>query len=142
VVSETARKEVNVEYNTPMSIRGRASLRTLLRKALADLGLTYVVKDQTIQVTTPARAREMMTTRSYYLGDVAGVVDMRWGPVVSQAIMTQNIINLVNTITSSIDPQSWEVNGGAGRIFYNPVTMMLTVRQSAEVHYMLGNGIR
>jgi hypothetical protein len=136
LATETNLKEAGVEYTTPVTIRGRATLRTLLRKALGDLNLTYIVKEQTVQVMTPARAREFMTTRSYYLGDLG------FGPAGNQLLMTQTLVTIVNTIQSSIDPQSWEVNGGAGRIFFNPATMTLVVRQSAEVHYMLGNGIR
>ena len=129
-------EEAGVQYTTPVTVRGRATLRTLLRKALGDLNLTYIVKDQTLQIMTPARAREQMTTRSYYLGDLG------FGPAGNTVLMTQTLINIVNMIQSTIDPQSWEVNGGAGRIYFDPGTMTLVVRQSAEVHYMLGNGIR
>jgi hypothetical protein len=142
VVSKLAMDEANIDYTTPLRVRGRAATRTLLRKALSDVGLTFVVKDNTLQVTTPARARALLTTRSYYLGDLAGVVDLRWGLAASQAIMAQNLISLVNTVVTTIDPESWQANGGAGTIFFNPATMTLIVRQSAEVHYSLGNGIR
>ena len=142
LVSKQAMEEASVQYDTKLKIRGKAATRTLLRKVLADLGLTYVVKDATVQVTTVARAKEMMTTRSYYLGDLAPVVDIRWGPVISQALMAQNMVNLVNMITQSIEPGSWQVNGGAGTIAFQPATMTIIVRQSAEVHYLLGNGIR
>jgi hypothetical protein len=141
-VSKLAMDEANVDYKTPVSVRGRAATRTILRKVLSDLGLAYVVKDNTLQVTTIARAREMLTTRSYYLGDLAGAVDLRWGPFVSQGLMAQNLITLVNTITQSIEPQSWQVNGGPGTLYFNPATLTLIVRQTADVHYLLGNGIR
>jgi hypothetical protein len=141
-VSKTAMEEATVDYKTPVSIRGRAATRTLLRKVLADLNLAYVVKDNTLQVTTTARAKDMMTTRSYYLGDLAGIVDARWGPFANQAVMANNLLNIVNLIQQTVDPQSWSVNGGPGTIYFHPTTMTLIVRQSADVHYMLGNGIR
>jgi hypothetical protein len=141
-VSKTAMEEASVAYTTPVSVRGKGASRTILRKVLSDLGLAYVVKDNTIQVTTIARAKEMLTTRSYYLGDLAGAVDLRWGPVVSQMIMAQNLAALVNTIYQSIEPMSWQVNGGPGTLYFNPATMTLIVRQTADVHYLLGNGIR
>src|SRR5262249_10744736 len=43
---------------------------TLLRKILSDLGMTYVIKEETIQATSAQRAREMMTVRRYYVGDL------------------------------------------------------------------------
>src|SRR5262249_8679414 len=122
-VSKQAMSDAGVEYDTRIKVRGRAATRTLLRKVLADLGLTYVVKDATVQVTTVARAKEMLTTRSYYLGDLAAVVDLRWGPFASQALMAQNMINLVNLITQSVEPSSWQINGGAGTLYFHPATM-------------------
>lgn len=114
----------------------------MLRKVLADLGLTFVVKDNAVQITTVARAKELMTTRTYYLGDLAGIVDIRWGPFVNQQIMANNLVSLVDMVRSSVDPLSWDVRGGAGTIAFHPSTMTLIVRQSADVHYLLGNSIR
>jgi hypothetical protein len=142
LVSKIALEEANVEYTTPVRVRGKAASRTILRKVLSDLGLAYVVKDNTLQITTVARAREMMTTRTYYLGDLAGVVDYRWGAYATQAQMAQNLIGVVNLITQSIEPQSWQVNGGPGTLYFNPATMTLIVRQTADIHYLLGNSIR
>jgi hypothetical protein len=142
LVSKLAMDEANVDYTTPIRVRGKATGRTLLRKVLADLGLAYVIKDNTLQVTTVARAREMLTTRSYYLGDLAGVVDYRWGAYTTQAQMAQNLIGVVNLITQSIEPQSWQVNGGPGTLYFNPATMTLIVRQTADIHYMLGSSLR
>jgi hypothetical protein len=117
------------------------SLRTALRKFLGDNGLTYVIKDEAIYVTTPRRAREMMETRAYYMGDlVAGVGPfgngVRWGPQVAQAQMMENANQIMQLVRSSIDPDSWAPNG-AGSIAFDPITMSLVVRQSAEVHAML-----
>ena len=58
----------------------RATLRTVLRRILGDVNLAYIVKDEAIQVVTPARARETLSTRTYYVGDLAGTTDIRLGP--------------------------------------------------------------
>ena len=41
-------------------------------------------------------------------------------------------------IVGTVKPDSWWVNGGPGRIVFNPANMTLIVTQTAEVHYMMG----
>jgi len=134
-----ALREANVTYegsvvNYP---RRKAALRYTLKKVLGDLGLTYVVKDESILITTPARAREMMTTRTYYVGDLIAV-DPRQGPLA----MTQQVNQLLVLIQQTIDPESWEYRGGPGSIYFDPASMTFVVKQSAEVHYRMGIGLR
>ena len=45
---------------------------------------------------------------------------------------------LIDLITNTIEPDSWEVNGGRGRImFYAPLNV-LVIRQTGEVHHQIG----
>jgi hypothetical protein len=39
----------------------------------------------------------------------------------------------------TIEPNSWEARGaqGGGTIAYDPITMSLIIKQTAEVHYQL-----
>ena len=46
------------------------TLRSVLKKVLGDFGLTYVVREQTIHITTAQKAKDMLIVRTYYLGDV------------------------------------------------------------------------
>jgi hypothetical protein len=41
-------------------------------------------------------------------------------------------------IQTSVDPQSWQANGGNGSIVFNAPSMSLIIKQSAEVHALLG----
>src|SRR6185437_15217766 len=135
-------EEANVTYDTPITLRFNkpVSARTALKRVLADVGLTYVIRRETIEVTTLARAREMMTVRTYYIGDLMGVASPMLPAVVNQFQMIQAIGAILNQI-QSIDPDSWEGRGGSGAITFDPVRMVLIVKQSAEIHYML-NGMR
>jgi hypothetical protein len=110
---------------------------------LADLGLTYIVKDELIFVTTPTKAKDYMTTRTYYVGDLVPQYDMRFGPSLGQLQAMQTITQLVNMIQNNIDKESWEANGkeGGGTIVFSPATMSLIVKQSAEVHYKVMAGL-
>jgi len=138
-VDRNALMEVGASYESRISLKLKATTRTILKRALGDLGLSYTIKSGTIHVTSIARAREEVTTRTYYVGDVAGVPDFRLPPFLNQLIMLENLQRLIVMITQTIEPQSWQVNNpeARGRITFNPITMQLVITQSAEVHYAL-----
>jgi hypothetical protein len=131
---------VTNETTVSLQLPAKVATKTALKKVLADVGLVYVVKDETIQVMTPAKAREIVTTRTYYIGDVVGGADLRLGSL-GRFQALQAINDLVVMITQ-IEPDSWEVNGngGKGKISFNPVTMTLSITQTAEMHYKIGGG--
>ena len=61
-------------------------------------------------------------------------------PGLNQSIALAQIVTL---ITQSVEPSSWDVNGGNGTITFEPITMSLIIKQSAEVHYQIrGSGLR
>jgi hypothetical protein len=142
IIDKQSLEEANVTYDTPITLRFNkpVSARTALKRVLADVGLTYVVRREAIEVTTVARAREMMTVRTYYVGDLMGVASPLLPAVANQFQMIQAIGIIINQI-QGIDPESWEGRGGPGTVTYDPIRMALVVKASAEVHYML-DGMR
>jgi len=89
----------------------------------------------------------MMVVRTYYLGDLlaggmftqAGIM---FNPGLDQYQAMQNVLNIIGIIQSSIEPQSWQANGGQGSITFSGGQMGLIIRQSAEVHGMLGGMLK
>jgi hypothetical protein len=151
VVDKAALQEAQVTYDTQTSLETPASglaARTVLRKLLSEFGLAYIIKDQTIEVTTTVKAQKTMVTRTYVIGDLinssggfGGFLGLRiYGPAYTQAQMAQQIKELIETIKTLGDPQSWEGPDGGSVVFHAP-TMSLIVRQTAEVHAMLGGGM-
>jgi hypothetical protein len=142
IVDKSTLDQVGINYDTPVNVRKmrRVSLRTVLRKVLGEVGLTYVVEKETIHVLTPAEARKKMTVRTYYLGDLAGAVDYTFGPAFSGASAAVSVAELIKMIVGTVEPDSWKINNpeAEGTIVYNPASFSLIVKQSAEVHYMLG----
>jgi hypothetical protein len=137
--------EVGINYDTPVNVRKmrRVELRTALRKVLGEVGLTYIVEKETIHVMTPAEAKKKMTVRTYYLGDLAVVLDPNdafFGPVYNGAAARARVASLIEMITSTVEPDSWKVNNpeADGTIVFEPTTLSLIIKQSAEIHYMLG----
>ncbi len=139
ILDQDSLKEANVEYDDPVTFKSKkVTLRTVLKKILADRGLTYVIKEGTIQVMTPQKARETLVARTYPVGDLATSFDMRFPPLLRRVQMLQNVAQIIDLIQNSIEPSSWQANGGPGTIsFYEP-TMSLVIRQTAEMHYQLG----
>jgi hypothetical protein len=45
-------------------------------------------------------------------------------------------------IQTNVEPESWKINGGPGTIVFDPARLMLVVKQTAEIHYMLGGGMK
>lgn len=148
IVDRSALKEADIAYDTPVTAQVKGvSLRTLLHKILGEYGLAYVVKDEAIQITTAAKAKEMMVTRAYPISDlVAGLGP--WGgtnglflpPGFQQAQVADNVKHIIDLIQTSVEPDSWRANGGGGTIVYHAPTMSLVIKQSAEVHAMLASG--
>ena len=146
LIDEGSLKEANPPvdlYEEAVTFKvNKVTVRTILRKVLADRGLGYVLKDGMVQVMTQQKAREMMVVRAYPVGDlVAADNPLFWGPVFSRAIMLQNAQKIIDQITASVEPSQWNNHGGPGSITFNEATMSLIIRASAEMHYQLGGGI-
>ncbi len=146
VLDKSTLEAVGASYDTPISVNLRkVSLRTALRKVLGEIpggNLSYIVEQETVHVVTSEEAKKKLTVRTYYLGDMAAVSDFQFAPAFSQAAMAKNVGNLIGMIVGTIEPDSWKVNNpeANGTIMFDPRTLTLIVKQSAEVHYMLGGG--
>jgi hypothetical protein len=141
-VDQRAMTEVGASYKSEITLKLRATTRTILKRMLADLNMAYVIKDEIIQITSAERAKEMTTTRTYYLGDLAAAVDIRLGPIATRLLMIQTVNQLITTIMQTVEPKSWQVNNpeAVGTITFDPITMSLIVKQTAEMHFMMGGG--
>ena len=150
ILDRTALQEAQVNYESKVTMEiPRVAARTALRKLLGEFGLSYVIRDQAIEVTSTLKAKEMMVTRSYYLGDLVGIgqlgglMELRlWGLPHTQAQMAKQVQQIIDVIQSSIEPSSWRENGGSGTISFNAPSMSLVVKQSAEVHGMLSGYLK
>jgi hypothetical protein len=141
-------EDLGLDLSRRVTFSGNVSARTALRAILQSNGLTFVVKDEMIQVLTLEKAQQTLVTRSYYLGDlVAGTGPfgnaVQWGPLASYQQTLQNAQLIVDAITSSVDPMAWNTNKSNGpcTISFHLPTMSVVVRASAEVHASLGNSL-
>jgi hypothetical protein len=143
LVDRRAVEEAGVTYDgTKVNLKLKATTRSILKRFLADLNLTYIVKDEHIQITSIARAREETTTRTYYLGELASQVDVRYGPLLGRLQMIENVNRIITLITQTVEPQTWKVNNpeAPGTIAFDPISMSLVIKQTAEFHLRMGGG--
>lgn len=97
-----------------------ARLESALRLVLSQHGLAFVVVDDVLKITTQEAAANSMLIRTYPVGDLVAPND--------------DFAALVNTLTLTIEPESWNEPGGAGSISAVPTARSLVVRQTYENH--------
>ena len=142
-LDEKSLTDLGLDLKKPLTLDAKGvPARIVLRQALASLGLTFVVKDEIIQIVTVEKAREMLVTRVYYLGDVVKGIGtfggIAWGPYIDHQQTKENVKMIVDAIKAGIDPLSWNDKGGPGAISFDYLSMSLIVRASTEVHATLG----
>jgi hypothetical protein len=146
VLDKAALEEAQVTYETPVTLEVTGiSVRTVLRKMLAVHNLAYVIKEDRLEITSALKAKEMLVTRTYFIGDLVGVGQFGGfltNPFLNQLQTAQQIHQIIELIQSSIEPTSWREAGGNGTISFHAPTMSLVIRQSAEVHAMLSGGMK
>jgi hypothetical protein len=147
-LDERSLSELGADLKRPITLQARGiSSRTVLRQVLATQGLTFVVKDETIQVVTVEKARGMLVTRVYYLGDVVQGVGpfpggpLIWGPQIDYQQTMSNVQVIIDAIETSVDPLCWKKNGGPCTITFHYPSMSIIVRAPAEVHATLSSKI-
>src|SRR5262249_12243235 len=141
LVDKQALEQQSVTYETTVRFRARkVTMRTVLRRILGDLGLAYMIKDEAIQVTTPDKAKATLSVRVYYIGDLVSQLTLDMGPILNQQQVMDNAKRIIEAVQTQIEPESWSINNGPGSIVFEPTRMVLVVKASAEVHYMLGGG--
>jgi len=148
-IEEKSLEDLNIDLKKPATFNpGNKPLtaRTVLRGLLQSQQLTFVVKDNLIQVVTIDKARTMLVTKAYYLGDIVQGVGplnggaIRWGPFLDYQQTMQNVNVLIDAIKVQVDPYVWKGEGGGpGSITFHFPSMSMIVRAPAEVHATLGN---
>ena len=137
LVNNAALRDQGIDYESrcTLTLPKNISKRSALRSILAEFGLTYVVRGETIHVTDLERARSMLVVRFFTVDDLlmfGGNFGLGGDGLVPPAEQ------LIDLIQDTIDPLSWEKHGGPGSI--RLVGRILVVRNSAEVINMLGGG--
>jgi hypothetical protein len=129
VLHRRALDDVGVEQDTPVSLDLiGVSLRTVLERMLAPLDLTFLVKDEVLLITTIDDASQRLETKIYDVHDL-----LIWESVAyNEGPYGYNYDSLIQVITSTVEPITWDNVGGPGSI--EPFDGMLVITQTQDIH--------
>jgi len=125
-LDQKALENAGVDLDTPITHHTSGiSLRSALRLLLDNLDLTWHVRNEVLQITTREVESEHPTVRLYPLP---------WGIAAQPRPDIQALIDL---LTSTVRPETWDCEGGYGSV--RPVgecgETMLVVSQTQEGHW-------
>lgn len=124
IVDQSSLNDEGIPSDEPVHLKvSSVTLRSALSLMLDDLGMTWVVEDEVLKITSKTKAREKQLTRVY---PVADLIDPH---------NDDSFGELITAIQSSVPEATWEeVDGSGGAV--NPVsfTKSLVIRQSRKAH--------
>ncbi|MGC3970194.1 MAG: hypothetical protein QM775_23555 [Pirellulales bacterium] len=107
-----------------------ASLRNVLRHVLEEQGLTFIIKNDALMITTKTAAETHTPIRFYQVHDLA------FYPT-AKSPAKPDLDPLLDLITLTIDPETWRESGGTqGELkpFIGPGVVGIVATQTHEVH--------
>lgn len=158
ILSVKKLEEAAINMDTPVTFNVKGiSLKSALRLMLGELRLVYIVEDEVVQITTPEDAGSRLHIRVYDCRELltmpgtkdgapkaAGNVEAVPNGVASTVAGAAGglipaprrkpvlLDNLVQVVTSTVDPDSWDDVGGPGNaVEYKG---MLVVLQTSDCH--------
>lgn len=134
-IDQRALDDVGIGSDTPITFRsGGISLRSALGLLLKNLDLTYIVQDEVLLITAQERAEMELTTVLYPVNDLVRFRDSEGKP-------WADFDTLIETITTTVAPTTWDEVGGPGSIapmeYANSDVIVLS--QTQEVHRQIAS---
>ncbi len=96
------------------------SLNSALRLILNELELTHLIRDEVLLITTKEVAETLLTTTVYEVGDLVFTKspqhDLVHKPYSRLSASAADFDSLIDLITTTIEPDTWDEVGGPGSI--------------------------
>ena len=127
---QKALSDVGVATDTPITRNLlNISARSALNLILDDLDLTWVISNEVLLITTLDEAGSMLENVVYGVHDLVAARDEKGVPV-------NDFDQLIDVITSTVAPTTWDQVGGAGSIapFEGNGITALSISQTQRVH--------
>ncbi len=131
VIDKRGLDDIGLGTDTPvtMSLK-RVSLRTALDRMLRQLDLSFMVRNEVLEITTLEECENSLVVRMYPLSDLARPARRQYMGGESSG----RFDHLVEIIQSICAPDTWDEVGGAGSIEPMDAWNVIAVAQTAEVH--------
>ena len=121
-------EEAGVNQDAPINKRlDSIPLASILQHGLRDVELTFTIRNHVILITTPEETESKLTTKIYPVRDLVftGVGRDGYG---------EDYDSLIELITTTIAPSSWDEVGGPGSIGAFDNASSLVISQTDDVH--------
>jgi hypothetical protein len=120
IINVSALEDFGIGTDTPITISlDGVRLRSALKLMLRELELTFIIKDEVMQITTPEEAEANLYSRFYSVSILLPA--------------TGDGDYLLKLIQKHVAPDSWDAVGGPGAITFVQHLETLVVTQSEEV---------
>lgn len=134
-----AMNDAGIGTDTPVTARLAGPLKTELARALKQLDLAYVVRDDCLLITTPEESNAKLVTKAYPIFDLVGErpIARRNAPLPARLawqVEPADADTLIDLVTKIVSPTTWDDVGGPGGIEYFPSGGALIVSQTDEAH--------
>ncbi len=123
--------DVGIGGDTPITVSVRGvSLRSALRIMLRELELTFLVQDEVVMITTPEECEEDLVTGFYPVFDI-----FSWASHFDRDEPEfWDYDSLIELITTTCAPESWDEVGGPGMLDSLPMCGCLVLSQTMDTH--------
>ena len=127
-IDSKALEDVGIGGDSPVTadLKG-VSLRSALQLMLKKLSLTYLISGGVLQITTPEEAEQRLETKVYPVADLVL-------PEGASPDTEADFDSLIDLITSTIKPTSWDGVGGPGSVTPFENRMSIVLSQTQDVH--------
>ncbi len=130
LIDNKALGDVGIGTDSPVTVNLKGiTLRSALNLMLRELSLTWTIEDEVLMITTPDEAEQQLSTKVY---DVADLVVCRD----EHDTVSDDYDSLIDSITSTIKPTTWDGVGGPGAVVGNSLgtAKVLIVSQTRAIH--------
>jgi hypothetical protein len=125
-------EEAGISIDSPVTIRlEQLPLESILQLMLDSLELDFTVRDGVVLITTPEDVEGQLRTRVYPVLDLV-LVEVPSGKARAKSLGA-DYDSLIDLITATIKPDSWDDVGGPGAIDSLPNAGALVVSQTRDV---------
>ncbi len=133
LIDSRALDDIGLGSDTPMEgiEVERVELETAINVILEQLDLCFYVRDHILIITTPEEAENNLST---YVYPVANLLDMWLISHPGDTSLYADYESLIEVITSTLSPDSWDEVGGAGAIEVYDDSQALVISQTRDVH--------
>ena len=131
-----ALSDAQIDIDVPISIHVRdASLRSALKLALGKLQLSFCVRDGYLLITSGNSDEDSLEMRIYRVRDLISLDSGLTSRV--EFAGADDFRELLNVITATAEPTTWDDVGGPAAITARPDSQTLWVLQTPEAHELI-----